>query len=399
MMGFNQNARKSYEQAGSIASEAVDNVRTVIAVNQEDAFLNDYHVALEVPTAAASRNAHVSGFAFGFGEGMVFLVWALAFYYGAKTVVWGFATFAEMMRATSALIFSSMMIGQLASFSTDFSKALVAAAEMFAIVDRVPPIDSASTEGQQPALCEGHVRLTGVRFAYPSRPDIAVLRGLDVEVPPGKTVALVGSSGCGKSTVIQLVERFYDPSEGAVMLDGVDVRSLNLTWARAQVGLVGQEPILFATTILENIRYGKPDATQAEVDAAAREANAYDFIMSLPDGYATFVGEKGTQLSGGQKQRIAIARALVRNPKVLLLDEATSALDSESEKIVQAALDRARRGRACLVIAHRLATVQDADNILVLDQGVVVEQGTHNELISRNGLYATLVKNQAMSTI
>ena len=331
------------------------------------------------------------------------------------------------------------MLGQLASFSTDFSKALLAAAELFAIADRVPPIDSYSSEGKRLDQFSGHVRLTDVQFKYPARPDVLVLKGLDVEVLPGKTVALVGASGCGKSTVIQLVERFYDPAAGHVLLDGVDLRELNIPWAWSQIGLVGQEPvrgrragrgsgrrrgfppqltrrracrrasrrvadrtraqILFQGTIGENIRYGKPDATQEEVEAAAKEANAHNFITALPDGYSTQVGERGSQLSGGQKQRIAIARALVRNPKVLLLDEATSALDSESEKIVQEALDHARQGRTTIVIAHRLSTIQDADNILVFDGGVVVEHGTHNDLIQLNGRYASLVKNQSMSMI
>ena len=290
-------------------------------------------------------------------------------------------------------------LGQIASMSGDFSKASIAAAELFAIADRVPPIDSYSDAGKRPESCEGNISLKGVQFAYPARPDVIVLKGIDVDVPAGKTVALVGSSGCGKSTIIQLVERFYDPAQGTVLIDGQDLRELNIGWARSQVGLVSQEPILYVGTVRQNIQYGKPTATQEEVEAAAKEANVHNFIMSLPDGYDTEVGEKGTQLSGGQKQRIAIARALVRNPKILLLDEATSALDSESEKIVQEALDKARKGRTTLVIAHRLSTIQDADTILVLDAGVVVEQGTHNDLIARDGRYAALVKNQSLSMI
>ena len=399
MLGFNQKARKAYEQSGSVASEAVENVRTVIQINQEDAFMRDYHDALAEPNRSSMRTAHIGGASFAFSEAVNMLVNAMAFYYGAELVTWGLIDFAAMMRATSSVIFGGMMIGQLASISGDYSKAIIAAAEFFAIVDRKPLIDSESTDGQTPTQLKGEIKFSDVKFTYPSRPDIPILRGLDLEVGVGQTVALVGASGCGKSTTIQLLERFYDPVDGSVTVDGIDTRDLNLNWLRSQIGLVGQEPILFATTILENIRYGKPDATMEEIEAAAKASNAYNFITSLPDGFNTYVGEKGTQLSGGQKQRIAIARALVRNPKILLLDEATSALDSESEKIVQEALDRARLGRTTIVIAHRLSTIVDSDKIVVIDQGKVVEQGTHDQLMALKGQYHHLVENQRMSMI
>ena len=211
----------------------------------------------------------------------------------------------------------------------------------------------------------------------------------------GKTVALVGPSGCGKSTTMQLMQRFYDVAAGQVLISGKDVRNLNLKWLRANIGIVSQEPVLFDTTIAENIRYGREGATIADIEAACRKANAYHFIKELPDGFNTHVGERGTQLSGGQKQRIAIARALVRDPKLLLLDEATSALDTGSEKIVQKALDRAREGRTTIVIAHRLSTIQTADLIVSVDDGKVVEIGTHNELMDKEGLYHELVTAQS----
>jgi ABC-type multidrug transport system fused ATPase/permease subunit len=315
-----------------------------------------------------------------------------------------------------------MILGQTMQLAPDFSKARTAAAAIFGLLDRRPLIDSSDEGGRKLATVEGRIVFRDVHFKYPNRPDVPVLRGLSLAVEPGKTLALVGGSGCGKSTVIALLERFYDPASGQVMVDGVDVRDLNLRWLREQIGLVGQEPILFATTILENIRYGKPDATLAEVEAAAREANAHAFVSELPEGYNTQVGEKGAQvrrarrchcvavprltcgalrwgdgqLSGGQKQRIAIARALVRNPRILLLDEATSALDSQSEKVVQEALDRARQGRASIVIAHRLSTIQDADQIAYVQEGVIAELGTHAELLAREGLYAAAVKNQVV---
>jgi len=215
-----------------------------------------------------------------------------------------------------------------------------------------------------------------------------------LKIKPGQTVALVGPSGAGKSTVMQLLQRFYDPESGEVLLDGRNIKSLNIKWLRQQIGLVSQEPVLFSGTIAENIAWGKENASQEEIEAAARAANAYDFVTSFPDGFNTQVGEKGTQLSGGQKQRIAIARAIVKNPKILLLDEATSALDTESEKIVQEALDSAMQGRTTVVIAHRLSTIRNADNIAVVDHVKIAEQGTHEKLMDNNAHYSKLIQRQ-----
>ncbi|KAK3779552.1 hypothetical protein RRG08_045298 [Elysia crispata] len=274
-----------------------------------------------------------------------------------------------------------------------------AAYGVFQILDRKSKIDSFSEEGLQPQTLTGNISLKGVHFTYPSREDVKILNGLDLTVPAGKTVALVGQSGCGKSTVVQLLQRFYDPDAGQVCLDGVDLRDINIKWLRQHIGIVGQEPVLFATSIAENIRHGREGATMDEVIAACRSANAYDFIMKMPDGFDTHVGERGAQLSGGQKQRIAIARALVKNPKILLLDEATSALDTESESIVQDALDKASRGRTTLVIAHRLSTIISADAIIVFNKGQVAERGTHAQLMARGGLYYELVSSQSVEHI
>ena len=230
-----------------------------------------------------------------------------------------------------------------------------------------------------------------ISFLYPTRPDVKILDGFNLNIEVGKTYALVGPSGCGKSTVIQLLQRFYDPSTGEVLVGGKDVRTLNVKWLRQHIGVVSQEPVLFDTTIAENILYGKEDATQEEVKKAAANANAHDFISKLPDGYNTMVGERGTQLSGGQKQRIAIARALISDPKILLLDEATSALDTESESIVQQALDKASTGRTTIIIAHRLSTIQNADVIASVQDGRIVEKGNHSELMDKEGLYYNLV--------
>ncbi|KAI0242199.1 ATP-dependent translocase ABCB1, partial [Lamellibrachia satsuma] len=238
----------------------------------------------------------------------------------------------------------------------------------------------------------GSVQFKLVRFRYPTRPTVPVLRGLTLKVTPGKTLALVGSSGCGKSTTVSLIERFYEAIGGQVLFDGIDIKQLNLTWTRNQIGIVSQEPILFDCTIAENIAYGdnSREVTMDEIMDAAKKSNIHNFIAQLPLGYNTRVGDKGTQLSGGQKQRVAIARALLRSPKVLLLDEATSALDTHSERVVQEALDKARVGRTCIVIAHRLSTIQDADAIAVFHNGRVVELGTHQQLLARRGIYYDL---------
>ena len=252
-------------------------------------------------------------------------------------------------------------------------------------------INPVTDEGEKPEEFDGSIEFKDITFAYLIRPDIKVLEGFNLNIEVGKTYALVGPSGCGKSTVIQLLQRFYDPSTGEVLVGGKDVRTLNVKWLRQHIGVVSQEPVLFDTTISENILYGKEGATQEEVNQAAIDANAHDFISKLPDGYNTLVGEGGTQLSGGQKQRIAIARALISDPKILLLDEATSALDTESESIVQQALDKASAGRTTIIIAHRLSTIQNADLIASVQDGRIIETGSHSELMDKEGLYYNLV--------
>eukprot|EP01106_Pelomyxa_sp_JSP_P011774 TRINITY_DN3115_c0_g1_i2.p1 TRINITY_DN3115_c0_g1~~TRINITY_DN3115_c0_g1_i2.p1 ORF type:complete len:307 (-),score=78.51 TRINITY_DN3115_c0_g1_i2:112-1032(-) len=293
-----------------------------------------------------------------------------------------------------ALTFTSMF-----AYMPDYVKAKLAAHHIFTIIDRVPPIDSEIKTGimLSPSEVAGEIVFKGVKFEYPSRPGTVVLNDFSLKIKPGKTIALVGPSGCGKSTTISLLQRFYDPIGGTILLDGRDITSFNLQWLRAQMGLVSQEPVLFGATIRENIARGATSPAHATTEAitnAAKAANAHNFICMLPDGYQTEVGEKGTQLSGGQKQRVAIARALVRNPRILLLDEATSALDTESESIVQEALDRARKGRTTIVIAHRLSTVQTADKIVVIQGGKVAEIGKHAQLMALKGVYYQLASNQ-----
>ncbi|RWS22018.1 ABC transporter: subfamily ABCB/MDR-like protein, partial [Leptotrombidium deliense] len=269
-----------------------------------------------------------------------------------------------------------------------------AAKKVFETIQRQPKIDSYSQTGKALARVQGKITFQNVFFNYPSRPDVKILQGLTVSINPGETVAFVGSSGCGKSTSIQLIQRFYDPNHGHVSLDGIDLKDLNVGWLRDQIGVVGQEPVLFGMSIEENIRLGNQSATKHEIIAAAMDANAHDFIKQLPNGYDTIIGERGAQISGGQKQRIAIARALVKQPKILLLDEATSALDFESEAVVQEALEKASQGRTTVIVAHRLSTIQSADKIIAMEKGIVREIGTHSQLMEAKGLYYQLVSSQ-----
>ena len=289
-------------------------------------------------------------------------------------------------------MFVAFALGSLGELWADFMRALGAGERVFELLDRVPAIPSSG--GRVLDKVEGRVAFRDVVFAYPSRRDVGVLRGIDLEVAPGEMIAIVGASGAGKSTIAALLARLYDPDGGAVLLDGIDLRALDPGWLRRQIGAVAQEPILFSTTVAENIRYGRVTATDAEVEAAARTANAHGFIDAFPEKYKTMVGERGIQLSGGQKQRVAIARAVLKDPRILVLDEATSALDAESEFLVKEALERLMRGRTTLVIAHRLSTVVDADRVLVLEGGKVVQSGAHGELLVQEGLYRRLVERQ-----
>uniref|UniRef100_H2ZR88 Bile salt export pump n=1 Tax=Ciona savignyi TaxID=51511 RepID=H2ZR88_CIOSA len=387
---------KAYEAAGSIATEATLNIRTVASLTREERFYKRYMIALVKPYEQSKKKAVYYGISFGFSQCIVFFAYAATFRFGAWLVDEGLMEFQNVYKCLMAVIFGAFAVGQTSSFAPDYAAARIAANRMFKLLDRVPLIDSEDKSGQVPKFTQGNINFNSIKFFYPTRPDVQVLKGLTNAIKQGQTVALVGQSGCGKSTCIQLLERFYDPVEGIVSLDGKNTQELQITWLRAQMGIVSQEPVLFDRSIADNIRYGDNSrhASMDEVIAAAKNANIHNFIQGLPDKYETNVGGKGTQLSGGQKQRVAIARALLRNPKILLLDEATSALDAESEKIVQDALDAARAGRTCIVIAHRLSTVKNADVIAVIENGVVVETGTHNELLAKEGSYFSLVNAQ-----
>ncbi|XP_030088446.2 ATP-binding cassette sub-family B member 5 isoform X2 [Serinus canaria] len=383
-------------QVKGISTESIENIRTVASLTKEEAFYERYVACLNNTYRKSLRKAPFYGFTYGIAQSSEYLINAAVFRFGAWLIANCLTNFENVFIVYSSVIFAAINVGQSSSLAPDYGKARMSAQRIFQLLERKPLIDSYSEQGEKLSHFEGNIEFRNVHFAYPTRPEVQVLQGLSVKVKKGQTLALVGSSGCGKSTSIQLLERFYDPAEGQVLADGFDTKTLHLQWLRSRLGLVSQEPILFDCSIAENIQYGDNSrvVSQEEIEEAAKAANIHAFIEKLPEKYNTRVGEKGTQLSGGQKQRIAIARALVRNPAVLLLDEATSALDTESEKIVQKALDNARQGRTCIVIAHRLSTVQTADIIVVIQNGRVVEQGTHSQLLAKEGHYYALANAQ-----
>lgn len=393
LKGFSADAKMMYEEASQVANDAVGSIRTVASFCAEEKVMDLYKKKCEGPMRTGIRQGLVSGIGFGVSFFLLFCVYALCFYAGARLVEAGKTTFGDVFRVFFALTMATVGISQSSSFSPDSSKAKSAAASIFTIVDRKSTIDPSDESGTKLENVKGEIELRHISFKYPTRPDIQIFRDLSLTIRSGKTVALVGESGSGKSTVIALLQRFYDPDSGHITLDGVDIQSLQLRWLRQQMGLVSQEPVLFNDTIRANIAYGKEGhTTEAEVIAASELANAHKFISGLQQGYDTMVGERGIQLSGGQKQRVAIARAMVKSPKILLLDEATSALDAESERVVQDALDRVMVNRTTVVVAHRLSTIKGADVIAVVKNGVIVEKGKHETLINiKDGFYASLI--------
>lgn len=392
LMKQNGLERKGLQLSAKVAMEAISNIRTVASLNREQTFHDRYMSSLTGPHVAAQRNAAIRGLVFGFASSAPLLGYGLVLYYGGWLVVNVGVDFQVVFKVSEALMMGTMSVGQAAAFMPNYNKAKLAASRIFDLLERKPLIDSSPTSGRQSTGVSGFVSMEDVQFRYPTRKGVNVLQGISLAAEPGKTIALVGHSGCGKSTCIQLMERFYDPEEGSVLVDNEDIRPFNVDSIRSHFAIVSQEPSLFNMTLAENIAYGDNRRTvpMEEIIEAAKKANIHTFIQALPLGYQTDVGQRGTQLSGGQKQRVAIARALVRNPKILLLDEATSALDTESEQVVQMALDKAREGRTCITIAHRLSTIRNADKILVLNHGKVAEDGTHDELLALKGLYYEL---------
>ncbi|KAJ4859708.1 ABC transporter transmembrane region domain-containing protein [Trichoderma breve] len=396
---FQQRSKAEYAASASFASEAVSSIRTVASLTREVGVLNEYKEALRAQRRRSLVSVIKSSVLYAASQSLIFLCLALGFWYGGTLIGKGDYNEFQFFLCLTTVIFGSQSAGTIFSFAPNMSNAHRAATELKTLFDRQPTIDTWSAEGERLEKVEGKIEFRQVYLRYPERPEQLVLRGLNLYIQPGQYIALVGSSGCGKSTAISLLERFYDPTAGEVYIDGKDISTLNIADYRSFISLVSQEPTLYQGTIKDNITLGSAcsDVSDEAVEFACREANIYDFIISLPDGFNTVVGSKGVLLSGGQKQRIAIARALIRDPKILLLDEATSALDSESERLVQAALDNAAKGRTTIAVAHRLSTIQRADRIYVFDMGRVIEEGTHADLMKKNGRYSELVNLQSLT--
>ncbi len=378
-------------RASEVAEETLSGIRTVRAFAAERTETARYGNAVQEAFEVAKERARLGATFQGVAGFAAYAAIAAVLWVGGLLTVRGEMTFGAL---TSFLLYTMTLAFSIAFLSgvyEDLMRAVGASERVFQLLDREPQVSSGTDRLPE---VRGLLELSSLHFAYPSRPDVKVLDGIDLTLRPGEVVALVGPSGGGKSTVASLLSRFYDPLSGRVQLDGHDYRTLDAEWLRTQVGVVSQEPVLFATSVIENIRYGRREASQADVEAAARAAHIHDFIVSLPEGYNTLVGERGVRLSGGQKQRVAIARALLKDPRLLVLDEATSALDAESEHLVQDALKHLMQGRTTLVIAHRLSTVREADRVVVIDRGKIVQEGRHDELASVEGLYRALVQRQ-----
>ncbi|KAI8809191.1 P-loop containing nucleoside triphosphate hydrolase protein [Cladochytrium replicatum] len=400
---FSEKKKKMFDIAVKSISDGVVVVRTVASLALERHLIQEFECASEGPYKLAIQSAFVSPIGFGFSQGVIDWAFALAFWYGSRVMIWERATADQVLKALFTVILSGFSVADAIQNLPDIAEAKVAAISLFRMIDRKSRIDFASHDGNSVPDGQGKIGFHSVEFTYPTRPDTAILQLIDFAAASGTTIALVGPSGSGKSSCISLAERFYDVDGGRVNMDDLDVREWEVGRLRETMALVGQEPVIFNLSIWDNIAYGAvvndgAFVSDDEVQAAARMANIHDFVMGLPDGYKTVVGEGGGQLSGGQKQRVAIARALIRKPKLLLLDEATSALDSESERVVQAALDAASKDRTTVVIAHRLSTIQNADKIVVIRGGKVVEVGNHEELVGRKGLYFELVTQQSLGT-
>lgn len=402
---MNERSRKAYEESGSLAGSFVSAIRTVQTLTLETFFSQRYGREIDSQVASSSVPLLISSGLYGISQGLTPWVIALIFWYGSRQLLSGHVGVLQFYIVYIGTVLGSQTAGAVFSRSPDISKARQAASRVCEILNTYPEIDYCDTSGHSldPEKVRGSIEFQDVYFRYPTRPEVPVLRGLSFSAKRGEFVALVGSSGCGKSTTIGLIEHFYNVDKGAVTIDGMNIMDINVSDLRRCISLVQQEPLLYSGTIRENILFGWKtnewsEVTDSMVESCCRKANIHDFIMSLPNGYETDVGTHGTLLSGGQKQRIAIARALLRDPAILLLDEATSALDSETEKIVQAALDEAAKGRTTIAIAHRLSTIQRADRIFVFDKGRVVETGTHDELVKLNGIYTELVRLQDLES-
>ncbi|KID86912.1 ATP-binding cassette multidrug transport protein ATRC [Metarhizium guizhouense ARSEF 977] len=396
-----------YAQANSFSEGVLASARTVHAFEMRSRLVNKFDEYLIEAHRVGNKISPLFGILFSSEYCIIYLGFGLAFWQGVHMLGRGeIKSSGEVFTVLLSVVIAAVSLTSLAPYFIEFTRAASGAAQLFTLIDRQSAIDPFDESGQKPSDVVGHIELENVTFSYPSRPGTNVLDAFTLDIPSGKVTALVGQSGSGKSTIIGLIERWYNVTSGSIKLDGREIKDLNINWLRKNVRLVQQEPVLFQGSVFENIAYGligtewqdAPKEVQLEkIKEAAKMAFADDFITELPDGYDTQIGQRGGLLSGGQKQRVAIARSIVSQPKVLLLDEATSALDPHAEGVVQQALDRASKGRTTIVIAHKLATIRKADNIVVMKAGRIVEQGTHESLLAEDGAYAQLVKIQNLT--
>jgi len=381
-------------QSSGNASEALLSVQTVQAFTHEDLSRKKFWDVTEKSYVAARTRIAVRAWMTAIVIFLIFAGVVGVLWIGAHDVRAGSMSVGELVQFVIYAVMVAGAVGALTEVWGELQRAAGATERLVELLNADDAVRDPEAPIALPNVAQGQISFDDVTFRYPGRPTIAALDHVNLTVQPGETVALVGPSGAGKTTIIQLLQRFYDPSEGAIRLGGVDLRDMKRGDFRKMIALVPQDPVVFGDTARENIRFGRPDATDAQVEAAAKAAAAHDFLMALPDGYDSYVGERGVMLSGGQKQRIAIARAILRDAPILLLDEATSALDAQSERLVQAAVDDLARSRTTLIVAHRLATVKKADRIVVFDCGRIVATGTHDSLVAENGLYAKLARLQ-----
>lgn len=397
---WNRKKNSIYEKSGGFAEQALFAIRTVVGLTGEEREHQNYETGLRETISAAKKWGIIVGASVGVMFFCLLGEYGLGLYYGSILIEEkeGIQT-GDILGVFFAVTTGTFSLGGLSPVINALAETKRALQRVIWLIDRIPPINVENKTGKIiDAECfEGEIIFENVTFSYPSRDQITVLDNINIKFEKGKKTALVGESGCGKSTCMQLIERFYDPTSGRVCLDGEDLREIQLESLRTNIGYVGQEPVLFATTIKENLKFSKPDATDKEIVDAVKKANAYEFIKTFPNGFETYIGSGGGHLSGGQKQRIAIARAFLKNPKILLLDEATSALDRQSELDIEKPLEEITKGRTTIVIAHRLSTIQNADRILVLEKGKIVEEGTHQTLIDLNGAYYKMIKSQMIN--
>jgi ATP-binding cassette subfamily B (MDR/TAP) protein 1 len=393
LAGFSRGIQEMHRKASLVLEDAVRNIYTVVAFCAGNKVMELYRMQLKKIFTKSFLHGMAIGFAFGFSQFLLFACNALLLWYTAVCIKNGYINPSTALREYMVFSFATFALVEpfgLAPYILKRRKSLIS---VFGIIDREPKIDPDDNTALKPPNVYGSIELKHVDFCYPSRPEVLVLSNFSLKVNGGQTIAVVGVSGSGKSTIISLIERFYDPVAGQILLDGKDLKLYNLRWLRSHLGLIQQEPIIFSSTIRENIIYARHNASEAEMKEAARIANAHHFISSLPHGYDTHIGMRGVDLTPGQKQRIAIARVVLKNAPILLLDEASSSVESESSRVIQEALDTLIMGnKTTVLIAHRAAMMRHVDNIVVLNGGRIVEEGSHDSLVAKNGLYVRLMQ-------